>query len=62
MWSIVTLISQDGVRLQTYDFRKNCSPRLVVEAEVGRTDLKQWIVGKGNRSVLYDVRQQQIYE
>lgn len=41
---------------------KKYSLRLVGEAEVGRTDLKERIVGKGNRSGLYDVRQQQMHE
>lgn len=53
------LILQDGIRLGKYNPRQKYSLRLVAEAEVGRTDLRRGIVGKGNWSVLNYLRRKQ---
>lgn len=55
----MTLILQDGDRLRKYNPRQKYSLRLVAEAEVGRTELRRGIVGKGNLSVLNYVRLKQ---
>lgn len=60
---IVYEITQDGNRLRRFLFQKNYSPRLVDEAEVGKTDFMHRIMGKGKPVRFFcDVRLKQVDE